>query len=384
MNLYTRRHFIKHAACTGAAVGMGRLLPGCGADGIVPETPPFAPSDLSASVAVARGTDLVSMTREVLNTSGGAGAIIRAGETVFIKPNLVGAGMVHHELFSSGECTKPEIFLTVAEECLEAGAAEVIIGEAGQVDRFSWEDMLTLDGSTSVTEAVRRLNTRYDGQVRLACLNVDSPDWDPVRATYSGLGQVYVSSLVSRADRIISIPVLKTHRFAQMTLSLKNLMGVTSANYYGQPGLTYRVKIHDAPAGLEQAFLDIVAGLRPDFTIIDASIGCEGNGPHVMPGWWGTTVDMRDRLGEWLVLGSRDLVAADATAARIINYPPQGVRHLPMAFNQGMGQMREDLIELKGTTLDELRVEWQPAEQVEGFNNVILEGIALLFEVPVP
>ena len=53
-----------------------------------------------------------------------------------------------------------------------------------------------------------------------------------------------------------------------------------------------------------------------------------------------------------------------------------------MAFNQGMGQMREDLIELKGATLDELRVDWQPAEQVEGFNNVILEGIALLFEVP--
>ena len=242
--------------------------------------------------------------------------------------------------------------------------------------------MLTLDGSTSVAEKVAWLNGHHEGTVRLACLNADTPQWDPIPAGPSGLGWIYVSSLVTRADRIISIPVIKTHRFAQMTLSLKNLMGVTSAEYYGQPGMTYRTKLHNAPAGLEQAFLDIATGVRPNLTIIDGSIGCEGNGPHVMPGWWGTTVDLRDRLGDWVLLASRDPLAADATAARMVGYEPSTIRHLLMAFNQGLGQLQEDLTQLDGASLDELRVDWVPAEPVDGFNDVILEGIAMLLERP--
>ncbi|MBN1512171.1 MAG: DUF362 domain-containing protein [Phycisphaerae bacterium] len=377
----SRRDFLKHGLCTGLSLGTGSLLAGCSADdAITPETPPFAPSNEPARVSVVRGTNLEALTRQALDACGGAGAVVAPGETVFIKPNLVGAGMVHHPLFTTGECTKPEIFLTVAEECLRAGAAKVIIGDGGQVDRFAWNEMLTLDGSTSVPEKVDWLNGRYDGTIQLACLNADSPGWDTIPAGPSGLGQIYVSSLARRAHRIISIPVIKTHRFAQMTLSLKNMMGVTPAAYYGQPGLTYRTKIHNAPAGLEQAFLDIATALRPDLVIVDGSIGCEGNGPHVMPGWWGTTVDLRDRLGDWVLLAGRDPVAADATAARMTGHEPSAIRHLLMAFNQGLGQLREDLTELDGATLDELRVDWLPAEPVDGFNDVILEGIAMLTE----
>ncbi|UCG15641.1 MAG: DUF362 domain-containing protein [Phycisphaerales bacterium] len=377
----SRREFIKHGLCSGLSLGTGHLLTGCGADAtITPEAPPFAPSREPARVAAVRGQNLEELARKALEACGGAGAIVAPGETVFIKPNLVGAGMVRHPLFSTGECTKPEIFLTVAEECLKADAKEVIIGDAGQVDRFSWDEMLTLDGSVSVAEKVAWLNGRHEGTVRLACLNTDTPHWDAIPAGPSGLGRIYVSSLVSRADRIISIPVIKTHRFAQMTLSLKNLMGVTSAEFYGQPGITYRTKLHNAPAGLEQAFLDIATGLRPDLTIIDGSIGCEGNGPHVMPGWWGTTVDLRDRLGDWVLLASRDPLAADATAARMVGHEPSAIRHLLMSFNQGLGQLQEDLTQLDGATLDELRIDWVPAEPVDGFNDVILEGIAMLLE----
>ncbi len=381
MQACSRRDFLRQGLCAGLSVGMGSALTGCHAgDSISPETPPFAPSSEPAQVGVIRGGNLEAMTRRALNACGGAGAVVAPGETVFIKPNLVGAGMVRHPLFTTGECTKPEIFLTVAEECLRAGAARVIIGDGGQVNRFAWHEMLTLDGSTSVSEKTDWLNRRYEGTVELACLNADSPGWDAIPAGPSGLGRIYVSSLVRRAHRIISIPVIKTHRFAQMTLSLKNLMGVTPAEYYGRPGLTYRTKLHNAPAGLEQAFLDIATALRPDLVIVDGSIGCEGNGPHVMPGWWGTTVDLRDRLGDWVLLVSRDPLAADATAARMTGHEPSAIRHLLMAFNQGLGQLREDLTQLEGATLDELRVDWLAAEPVDGFNEVIIEGIAMLTE----
>lgn len=356
----TRREFLKVGA--GLAVGLGSelLLPGCGPDlGIRLPLPLGSPSTSRSSVAAILGGDLYAMTREALDAVGGAGAVVKQGETVFIKPNLVTAGAADHNPFTTGECTKPEIVITVAEECLKAGAAEVIIGDAAQVARFDWQQVTTLDGSTNMAAAAEQLNSRYAGTVTLACLNADSPEWDQLPCPGTSLETIYVSSLVARADRVISIPVLKTHRTTKLTLSLKNLLGVTPLERY-DVGVGYRVGLHLATGGVEQCLLNIVRGLQPDLAIIDGSIGCEGFGPFVGEGQ-GRTVDMRDRLGQWLLLASTDLVAADATAAQIISHDPGDVPHLRMAYEQGLGQVRKDMIDLVGARLDGLYVDWDPA-----------------------
>lgn len=209
-------------------------------------------------------------------------------------------------------------------------------------------------------EAVR-LNALYDDRVTLACLNSDSPQWATVAARRTDLGQIYVSSLVAHADHIISIPVLKTHRDARLTLSLKNLIGTTPISHYGG-GSEYRgrSRLHLAAGGPEACFLDLFEGLRPDLAIIDASVCCEDYGPWVRP-QEGRTVDMRERLGDWLLLAGTDLVAADATAARIVGHNPDAISYLRHAHEQGLGQTQADLITLDGPALDDLRVEWDPA-----------------------
>jgi uncharacterized protein (DUF362 family) len=285
--------------------------------------------------------------------------------------------MVSANPIPTGDATKPEIVIAVAEECLEAGASEVTIGEAGQVDRFAWDELPTLDGSTNLDAEVQRLNDCYTAQVTHVCLNAESPEWDAIASPYSGLDEIYVPSLVARADRVISVPVIKTHRWTQMTCSLKNLFGITPLDYYDGYGMGMRSRLHEAPGGLERSILDIVAGLKPDLTIVDGSICCEGNGPHVMPGWWGETVDMRDRLGDWLVLASTDLVSADATAARIIGYDPSEVHHIKMAYEQGLGQMREDRVDIVGAELSDLSVEFERADQTKGFWEVIIPGLMM-------
>ncbi len=379
---YTRREFLERAAGVGLALGAAKFLPGCGSPLVgrqpaLPDSQANAATGKPSRVAAVRGQDLYDMTRAALAAFGGAAALVQPGQTVFIKPNLIGAGSSHHPLFTTGEATKPEIILTVAEECLKAGAARVIIGDGAQVTRFDWNALYTLDGATSLSAAAAQLNATYSGQVELACLNADSPEWDAVPAPYSGLGEIVVSSLVRRADRIISLPVLKTHRLAQLTLSLKNFMGVTSLAQYGGADSGYRLALHSAPGGLEQSFLDIVAGVRPDFTLIDASIGCEGNGPYVLPGAWGATVDVRDRLGDWLMLASRDLVAADATAARIIGADPAGIAQLQRAYERGLGEIRAEEIQLDGATLDELRMPWKPAEPITSPTDLLEPTLAL-------
>jgi uncharacterized protein (DUF362 family) len=303
------------------------------------------------------------MARDVLNDLGGIQTVVHQDETVFIKPNMVTLPWAAQgNPFAAGECTKPEIVAAVAEECLRAGASEVIIGDGSHQLTLDWELARTLDGSTNLVREAERLSSAYNGTVRTASLEVDSPEWVEVPSNTS-LGVIAVSSLVAHADRVISIPVAKTHSWAQLTLSLKNFIGITPLERYGdiENGIFDRgvVLDHSSPRAIAAIYLDIVEGIQPDLAIVDFSIGVEGNGPNL--GHGGRTVDMRDRLGSWLLLASTDLVAADATAARIMDHDPDEVTQLGMGYDRGMGEIREERIELLGERLDDLRVSWASA-----------------------
>lgn len=367
----SRRHALLLGAHGLAAGCAATLLPGCAP---IP-APPFTPVDNPARVAAILGLDLRTMARDALDAFGGAQAFINPGETVFIKPNLGAFGMVNYNPVAAGDCTKPEIIVAVAEACLEAGAASVIIGDAGQARRYDWGQIYTLDGASTMAAEAMRLNRRYGRKVTLACLNADSPGWTPIPSPHTRLGEIYISDMVARADRIISLPVLKSHRWTHVTGAMKNFVGVTSTARYGY-GIQWRFRLHDA--GIEQCFLDIVKAVQPDFTLLDCSVGCEGNGPHVCPGYWGETADMRDKLGSWLILAGPDLAAVDATAARVISHDVATITHLQMAYNQGIGQIREEHIELVGAALRDLQVDWKPADITTGFLEVLLPGLHLL------
>jgi len=355
MSKLTRREMLRLITWAPAIVGASGLkVWGLGA----------SPADPSAGrgrsvVTVVKGDDLRRMARESLESLGGAKAFVQPGQTVFIKPNLVTAqAAAIRPVSRNGECTKPEIVMAVAEECLKAGAAEVIVGDGAHTPRYSWKAIKTMDGTTNFAAEAERLNANYTGKVRLACLNADSPEWVEI-PTRTSIGKLAVSSLVAKADVVISIPVLKTHTNAGLTLSMKNFIGTISNDRHG--GYPVRKDIHIA--GLEQSFIDVVAAIKPRLAIIDASIGCEGNGPTVDPAQGkGQTVDMKERSGSWMLLASTDLVAADATAARIISHDPAKIKQFKVASDQGLGQAGEDRIELVGGKLDELRVSWLPAQ----------------------
>lgn len=371
----SRREFLRRSGQVSLAVGAARVLAGCTPQCDI-DPVPDTPTDQPARVAAVRGDDLASLARAALDAFGGVAAIVRPGETVFIKPNFGAVGMVKYNPITQGDSVKPEIVLAVAEECLKAGASQVTIGEGGQVSRWDWATVPTLDGSTTVGAEVERLQGIYGPRLSLACLNVDTPEWDRV-PSLTCLEEIEVSSLATRADRVISLPVIKTHRWTGMTGALKNLFGLTSVLRYHSPMVSsMRAQLHDA--GLHQAIVDIAKAVQPDFAIMDFSIGCEGNGPHVLPGWWGTSVNVRERLGSWMVLAGPDPVAVDATAARIIGLAPEEIEHLWRAYNQGLGQLRQEKIDLAGATLEELRMPWQPADLTQGFLEVIVPGIHLL------
>lgn len=317
-----------------------------------------------SKVAAVRGSELGSMAIEGLDLLGGIEKVIKPGDIVFIKPNLVHVGIPTEEvtdatkIFKSGECSKTEIVIAVAEACLKAGANEVIIGDGAHVPSYSWESVVTLDGFTNLATEARRMISTYNRKVTLACLEADSPGWVDI-ISGSSLGKIAVSNLALGADRVISIPVIKTHSSTGISLSLKNFVGVSSFTRHGN-SLHVRSALHQSSGGIHQCIVDIVAALKPCLTVIDCSIGAEGDFPRMVKNLR-KTVDMRERLGSWLILASPDLVAADATVARMIGEDVNNIKHLILAHELGLGEINENRIEILGDTLENLKVKWQLA-----------------------
>ncbi len=352
-----RRDFLKVAV--GAAITIGTPWPIITCRLSAQEPSPKS----KAKVAAIRGKNLDSMTRDAIEVLGGIRAVVSEGETVFIKPNFVSFPWAkHNKCFHIGECTKPEIIIAVMEECLKAGAAEVIIGEGSHLPKFEWQYAVTLDGSTNLVKEAKRFSSLYDGKVTLACLETDSEGWVEVPSKTS-MGKIAISSLVANADKVISIPVAKTHSWAQLTLAAKNFIGITPLSRYAQLiANTWWNRgsfDHRSPKAIAQVYLDIVKAVKPDLSIVDFSIGLEGNGPSIGRG--GTTVNMKERLGSWAIIASSDIMAADATAARIMSHDTKKVKQLAMGFDMGLGEIREKSIEILGEKLDNLHVTWKPA-----------------------
>lgn len=363
MRKITRRDFMKLGASSALALGSGSIISGCGKKSIVGPGP-VPNAQINAYVAAIKGNDLYEMTRQAIEAVGGMQTIVNPEETVFIKPNFVSFNLAEtRECFKNGECTKPEILIATAEECLKAGAKEVIIGDGSQKITYDWKYSYTLDGSTNLIEAANRLNSQYDGNVYVSCLEADYPG-DYRIPSNTDHGELWISNIYNKADKIISIPVAKTHCWAQLTLALKNFIGVLSIAKYGVlinnsywdrgGGID-----HSSVTVLSQAFLDVVAAKKPVLTIVDFSIGVEGDGPTT--GHGGRTVNVKNRLGSWLILASKDIMAADATAARVMNHHVPNIKQLTMGYNMGLGEIHEESIEMIGERLSDIKMNWEAA-----------------------
>ncbi|MGD0115321.1 MAG: DUF362 domain-containing protein [Dehalococcoidia bacterium] len=363
MNKIDRRDFLRISAGAAVLLGASPLLSDC-KEGSPSATPvPPTPSQPLTRVALIKGDDLRAMARDAIDAVGGMSSVVHDGETVFIKPNFVTIGWesMGRDPFTLGECTKPEILTTVAEECLKAGASEVIIGDATQMPSWPWDKVMMLDQTTNMAAEAQRLTSAYKGKVTLACLDVDSLAWVEV-PSQTNLHTIRISGYVANADRVISVPVMKTHQWAQLTLSMKCFVGTTPLEFYGAKpdGTMPRQVLHGTDRSIEQVFLDIVHSVTPDLAIIDGSIGVEGNGPSAGP-QNGTTIDMKQRIGGWLMVASKDPAAADATAARVTGHDVAQIRQLNMALAQGIGEIRQEMIELVGEPFDNVRMQWVPA-----------------------
>lgn len=238
-----------------------------------------------------------------------------AGKRVVLKPNFVEFDPV------SVINTNPVLIAAALEAFRSMGAADVVVAE-GPGHRRDTEYIVTASG---LYDALRDTGARYID------LNGDAVREIVTLAQYTGLDRLYMPETIAGADLLVSMPKLKMHHWAGVTLSMKNLFGIMPGSIYGWPKNVLHVR------GIHQSIMDINASLPvPRFNIVDGIVGMEGNGP----------IQGTARHSGVVVFGA-DPVAVDSTAARLMGVEPARVWYLLQA-NRFLGNMDDALIEQRG------------------------------------
>jgi uncharacterized protein (DUF362 family) len=176
-----------------------------------------------------------------------------------------------------------------------------------------------------------------DGHFRFVDLNQEDPLLVQKAVNFSKLPFLAFPAIFREVDWIVSMPKMKTHHWAGVTLSMKNLFGVMPGIFYGWP----KNVLHQA--GLNECIADIALTLRPQLAIVDGIVGMEGDGPI-----------MGDPVPSGVVVLGRSLPAVDATCARIMGVNPDRVPALRMAQQSGF-TLGESAIEQLGESIASVR-----------------------------
>jgi uncharacterized protein (DUF362 family) len=173
-------------------------------------------------------------------------------------------------------------------------------------------------------------------------LNADDVRLTKLRSSFTNLRQLYLPEALFNADLLVSMPKLKTHHWAGVTLSLKNMFGVVPGSVYGWP----KNALHWA--GIHGSILDINSSLPiPQFAIVDGIVGMEGNGP----------IQGQAKQSGVLILGE-DLVAVDGTAARLMKIEPRKIEYLEQA-DRFLGNITYEKVEQVGERIERLQQDYR-------------------------
>jgi uncharacterized protein (DUF362 family) len=252
------------------------------------------------------------------------------GKTIVLKPNLV-------EFDPNGVINTNPLVIEAAIDCFRTlGARQVLVAE-GPGHRRDNEYLLTASGLYGVIKEHR---------VPYVDLNSDDVRRTRLLSSFTSLQQLYLPETLYKADLLVSMPKLKTHHWAGITLSLKNMFGVVPGSVYGWPKNILHWQ------GIHNSILDINSSLPVrQFAIVDGIVGMEGNGP----------LQGQAKDSGVLIFG-KDLVAVDATAARLMKIEPRKIKYLAEA-GEFLGNVQHESIEQIGENVERLQKDFRVIEE---------------------
>lgn len=264
-------------------------------------------------IGEAEGYSIKTLTRNVFDAAGGINKFISKGDVVVIKPNISWA---RKPKFAA--TTNPEVLAAVVELCQEAGAKKVRIADntihdarrcfalsgAGRIAKKTGADLVY--PRSSMMKNMKIKGNRLDG------------DWP-----------VFVPLI--EADKIINLPVAKSHSLCTLTLGMKSWIGGVDGN---------RWELHQ---DIHETIVDLARFFKPTVTLIDAIRIMTRNGPS-----GGSMADVATK--NTLIL-SDDPVAADARATRLFDLKPEKIGFIRLGQKWGLGTYDFDKLNKKKVVL---------------------------------
>ncbi len=258
--------------------------------------------------------------RQIFTFYGGLSSLIKPGQNVLLKPNLLSAAPP-----SESVTTHPVVVRVMAEMVREVGG-KVFVGDSPGHD--SQEEAHHICGIQKAIEA--------SGAEALFFSDTAYKKIEGYR-----LWEVPLAAELDKMDLIINLAKLKTHAYTGMTAAVKNMYGCVPGKNKARFHFEY-----PAPKDFARLLLDVYYAVRPAFSIIDAVIAMEGAGPRK---------GKPRRVG--LLMGASNALALDNVAASVAGFRPGQVATLAAARELQLAGSDLGSIAVRGLTLEECRVD---------------------------
>jgi len=335
---------------------------------------------------------------EAIRLAGGLEGIIKSGDTVVLKPNIIttiygwawpngtripaGAPNASTPTAPNGIVTDWRVVQAVAENVRKiiGSSGKIIVMEGSGVGNPASGTMTqfanvgyTLTNLSAVDEIVALDNiggaywTNPNPSVvpsDILKLKLENPVFNtpfnqsdyggnqmsPVYTSYDGQGNYFVAKRMYEADALICIPVLKLHTTAGTTGAIKNIsIGATPPKIYGNSadsiGRNYRIP-HNESNGIHKWIADYYSVMPADFVVMEALQGVD-QGPLPPAGDASALKKMNS------MLASRDGLAIDVVLSNIIQVDYTRVGHLVYLTERGVvGTKQNKILTVRGDPKD--------------------------------
>ncbi len=242
-----------------------------------------------SQVVLMAGGSPKKLVYECLKRLGAEEKLPVAGKTILVKPNVVTGS-------PAPTTTNPDVVRAVCQWLKERGATTVWVGD------MSW--VMSLGTPHSMRASGIEQAARQGGAIPVY---FEEHRWIPVSLPGGRfLDQVPVSEFIVKADLVINLPVIKSHKWATYSVCMKNFVGATHSRY--RP---YMINSEH----WEEVVSEINAAYRPDLNIVDGTKVMYAGGPGR-----GEEAEMG------LILAGGDRIACDAVAVALMKTFPTDQR----------------------------------------------------------
>jgi len=284
----SRRDFLK----CGMAAGAGLVLP------LYIDVRMLSAAERVPDVAVACGTPPAALAKAAVDALGGMKRFVSHGAVVVVKPNI---GWDRRPEYAA--TTNPEVVASVVRLCYEAGARSVKV-----FDR-TCNDARRCYAQSGIGEAAAQEGADVSF--------MDERKFKDFKIGGMALKKWPLYGEIFEADSVINIPVAKTHGLADLTMAMKNWMGVMGG---------WRGRIHQR---LDESLVDLARVIKPTLTILDAVRILTANGPQ-----GGSLKDVKTLN---TIIAGVDQVTVDSYGATLFGMEGSSLGYLRLAQAEGLG-----------------------------------------------